>query len=218
MPKNRKLIFACAGSAMILFSLSLAPAGGTTFALPGKRSQKGSSGVSGILLRQTPRAVVPSSIDSLTMYDVENGRVIRQFLPEGMMAAMDVDPQERFLGVARVDGKTILWNLQTGKRLWEHVPSGRCGSWDISFSADGKSLIVADLSGRAFVHEAKSGKLLRTITLKGAHFTSAALSPDGPKAALSDWKRRLYIFDARTGQVTDTGFQGRGQTRFSTDG
>ncbi len=186
--------------------------------LPPQKHDRDRVAMHGILLRKSDRFIVNSRPERLRLYRLKDGRLLREFGGEDIIPAIDVDPNEQFIAAGCSQGRTLVWDLNSGRKIWERKPQGETGAWDVSFAADGKSLVVADRSGRAFIYETSSGRIIRTIKLDDNHVRSAALSPDGSKGVLVDWERKLRFFDVRTGETRSTGIGAHSRIRYSMDG
>jgi WD40 repeat protein len=92
-------------------------------------------------------------------------------------------------------GTAILWNYRTGEKLRTLPNSGN----RLAFSHDGKVLATGSASSISLWDPA-TGQLVTHIPETGV-VTSLAISPDGRRLAMSNFKGELKLWDVATGQV-----------------
>lgn len=160
------------------------------------------------------------SFASVTHYDGA-GRAIRTYSADNW-PAMAVTADGSILAMACRDGSVRLYQLRTGTHLWTNSPKPPelLGVQDVSFAANGKSLVVCDGQDRALVFDTASGKQIGAARFPAAQsgVASAALSPDGTSGVLVDAGGRVYSFDPTVGTPAPTGVRGAGPIRYSSDG
>jgi WD40 repeat protein len=158
--------------------------------------------------------------DSVTLYD-QKGTTLRRF-GASFISAIAVTSDEKFLLLACYDGQLKLFDIHTGATIWTKRPldTGLRFVHDASFAWDGRSLIVCDEEGQAFIYDTTTGKQIGAVTFppNRTRIRSAALSPDGSKGVLVDGSEHVFIFDTASGKLQDTGLKGAGPIRYSADG
>src|SRR5260370_36940394 len=97
-------------------------------------------------------------------------------------------PDNRFL-VASEDAGTRLWEIATGKQLWQALECGQA-----AFSPYGKTLVNGDFDHRLTFRDALSGKGRRTLE-ENEIIDGLAYSPDGGSLAQSHHGGNIYLRD-----------------------
>ena len=113
-------------------------------------------------------------------------------------------PDGTRLATAGTDGKTKIWDAETGRELLI-LPGG---GFDVAFGPDGTRLARGLDSGAAKVWDAETGQELITLTGHAAWTNGVAFSPDGTRLAsvAGDWRARsssigeLFVWDVMTGE------------------
>jgi WD40 repeat protein len=151
--------------------------------------------------------------------------VVWDFLTGKEVHSFDSDTLGRVLYTLRVaftpDGKSLascdsgekpgiqFWDVKTGKPL-RHLKVGTRMPQAVAFSPDGKVMAVSscmDLSGRRTserdysltLHDAVSGKQLRTLSVFGGVSDVLAFSPDGKTLAVGR-RQSIELYDVATGK------------------
>lgn len=153
------------------------------------------------------------------MYDLV-GRVAGRFQLDKQPSQIVLSPDGSHVAIAGQNGPVSLFDLQTQKCIWSQYPatSGIMSVSDLAFARDGKSLIVASFGPRAVVFDAATGKRLHTLTAShDDSLVSAALSPDGSRAAMVGLLGRVEVLDVISGRCTGQ-FSGASTIRYSSDG
>jgi RNA polymerase sigma factor (sigma-70 family) len=146
---------------------------------------------------------------SVHVWNVATGKLLRSFkVPESWDSAA-FSPDGRLLAAC-----SRVWDVAAGKQLWQIEGRYR----DVSFSADGRWLLVSGIDqeggvkgkwvGRLRVHAAATGKLLREHARTGEAFQFAVLSPDGKTVAAEGYtapggprnRHFMRLLDLETGK------------------
>lgn len=153
------------------------------------------------------------------MYDLM-GRVTGRFQLDKQPSQIVVSPDGSYAAIAGQNGPVSLFDLRTQKCVWSQYPatSGIMSVSDLAFASDGKSLIVASFGPRAVVFDAATGKRLHILTaIEDDSLVSAALSPDGRRAAMVGLLGRVQVVDVNSGRCIGQ-FPGTSTIRYSSDG
>jgi hypothetical protein len=111
-----------------------------------------------------------------------------RFSPDGSKLVL----QGRFDGSWKEHSVSV-WDVRTGKRLLNRVRrDGRLAS--VCLSADGRSLLAGDGSGRLVLLEVATGGERGTYR-HGGMVLSAAFHPDGTRAVASSPEAPVYVWD-----------------------
>lgn len=173
--------------------------------------------VRAILLPLSKQILTLSPAGRPAAYSVTDGRLVNEFPVSSATAAMSVTADERFLAVGCIDGTVSVWRIASGNRVWVETvikqPAkrprmrGRARKrvWDVSFAGNGRSLVVAAGTDGAVVYETHTGRLIGRF-VPGSEYdaSSAVLSPDGTKGAITGSFVSLRMFDVASGTITDT--------------
>lgn len=148
--------------------------------------------------------------------------VVHRFPAPGWVNEIAVTADETRLLIACSDGSLAVWEIETGKRLWEQNPkqTGLGYVYDASFAHDGMSCIVCNHRDHALILRTATGEHIGVVRFPPmqTNIMSAALSPDGRSGVLIDLGERLHTFDLATGTPKDTGLTGAWPVRYSADG
>jgi WD40 repeat protein len=156
----------------------------------------------------------------------------------GALAASSRRPRHRFiaftvdLGAAALAFAAVLILTQphpatlTVRQIASFNDPGTQGVSSVAFSRDGKLLAAADESGRTYLRDTATARLVATLTDPGRNGNgvdaSAAFSPNGAILATSDGNDSTFLWDIATGRrittLTDPRSQGVTSVAFSPDG
>ncbi|HRJ02039.1 MAG TPA: WD40 repeat domain-containing protein, partial [Hyphomonas sp.] len=110
----------------------------------------------------------------------------------------------RRLLVSATDSRVDLYDAETGRRLAGPLTSpGRASSEQVLVSSDGKRALVM-WADRAYFLDAETGAISAEVSPRGeqAHFSGAAISPDGSRVILAEGQDGLCgLRDGASGEV-----------------
>ncbi len=121
--------------------------------------------------------------------------------------ALAFSPDGKALAVGGEDGKLRLWELPSGKRLYESPAQGLPVT-AAAFAPDGK-VVASGVNGLVTLWDAATGKELRRLW--GAGPEAVAFSPDGATLVAGGHACTIRLWDVRTGKerpLAATGHQG----------
>jgi len=156
----------------------------------------------------------------------------------GAPAAPSRRPRRRFiafaadLGAAALAFTAVLILTQphpaalTVRQIASFSDPGTQGVGSVVFSRDGKILAAADESGRTYLRDTGTARLVATLTDPGSNGNgvgaSTAFSPNGATLATSDGNDSTFLWNIATGRrittLTDPRSQGVTSVAFSPDG
>jgi hypothetical protein len=171
-----------------------------------------------IILPRKGTVLVYYADDALGEYGARDGKLVRTFDIRSKLTLFAASTDEKALAMVGRDGSVTLWGLEAGRRRWtEQAPvHPTYFIWDICFSQDGTTLVVA--GSPIVVYDARSGAVKRLISQEGLDARSAALSPDGKTGVASSKGGDLRAFDVGTGKAEKIGRRGFGPVRYASDG
>jgi RNA polymerase sigma factor (sigma-70 family) len=156
-------------------------------------------------------ALVSGAADSVVIYDLASGKVLRRFGSAGQRSDCLYSPDGRCLAVFRWANMIDLWDPATGQLL--HTLNGHDDLvWSVAFSPDGKTLVSAGDDKTIRFWNTATGKQVRRIE-HTSRISKLALSSDGKLLATIDhtrkeegnmrWWRsdyRVRVWDVSTGK------------------
>lgn len=154
------------------------------------------------------------------------GRLIRSMrVNEPMRGAQGLafSPDSRLIAAATGAGTAMLWEISSGRLLWETVVSegadpGRFAT-SAAFAPDGRSLFIGIHAGAVLELEAASGRELRRYPTRQGALSRVFLSPDGTTIGVSNVAGDTLVIDRASGAVRYTIYSGSANSAFfSPDG
>jgi WD40 repeat protein len=115
-------------------------------------------------------------------------------------------PDGTFVGTESQDRTVRVWNVATGQELWHRPgysswPFFRADIPSLTFSPDGKLVLVRARNGPAEVCETSSGQVLSTLSDFVLTSGESVFSPDSTRMATAAADNVVRIRDARTGGI-----------------
>ena len=175
-----------------------------------------------ILLRKSDRFIVISAWNSVGLYSLKDGELLREFpVGEYLGGPGQVDPGEQFLVNVNREGTISLWEIDSGKKLWSKRPfpeEKRLSALVLSFSADGGRLLILG-DKKFFVYETRSGNIIGEINRGYGAGWTGILSPDGSQVLLSkEQSGDTQLIDVSTGVMKRLEVGGGEVLQYTTDG
>ena len=111
----------------------------------------------------------------------------------------DIDPSQKYVAAATVDGRIEILDARTGTRL-ENIKDLGMAIVKVLFSPNGRYLLAVAANGTGEFYEVGSWKnaLRTTITSRLAQVTDAAWSSDSRKIATATTDLGVFCFDLQT--------------------
>ncbi len=150
-------------------------------------------------LRQFPdnrRALLVFTDKTFQIWDVKDGRLVKQMHSAQTIQTAKVSPDGRLLAAGLWGGALSFWDTTT----WTERSFTRVGNWilNLGFSPDGTRLLAATGNDNAEVWEVTSGRLLGKLTGHSQIVEDAAYSPDGKRIVTASDDRTVRVWDAGT--------------------
>src|SRR5207249_10373691 len=98
-------------------------------------------------------------------------------------------------------GSVRVWDVETGRRLWEQAAPGGAGRSVPVFSPDGRRLAYAGGDGQVHVFDAATGQGLALLEGHDGAVSAAAFSPDGRLLATGGAERQVYVWEVAGGRL-----------------
>jgi WD40 repeat protein len=128
---------------------------------------------------QNGRWLLTASNDrTARVWDVESGKVLREFRHQKPVYHARFAPGERRILTGGADDAARLWSLEDGRPVGEPMPHPGA-VWYGEFSQDGKLVLTGDDTGHARVWDASTGLPLNGWVTLGSDLKRLHLSPDG---------------------------------------
>ena len=148
------------------------------------------------------RKIVTASEDGRSWIIDATGRRLTE-ISGGEMLSAAFDPSGNRVATSAKDGTVTVWNIGSGAvpPKPEAVLRGHQDwVWSVAFSRDGEKIVTASADRKACVWQARSGKLVATLTAHSDRVLSAAFSPDGHRivTASADGSARIWKQDKDT--------------------
>jgi RNA polymerase sigma factor (sigma-70 family) len=167
------------------------------------------------------------SPDATMLVSAGDDQMVRVWDAAGKLMRTLIGHRDRVIGVAAApDGKTLasrgadntlrVWDAETGKELrwWETVQIGGWApgmesAWYVTFTPDGKKLIIGTFAGNQ-TYDAATGELLPGIGANPGAGGPVVVSPDGKWMASGGFRKAIRVWNAVSGKdvVTPIGHLG----------
>jgi WD40 repeat protein len=98
--------------------------------------------------------------DTIRLFTADTGKEFRAMKGHaGAVTAVDFSPDGKWLASGGNDKNTILWDVASGKQLWQF--QGKANVIKVEFSPDAKSLTITDADNKAITVDSATGKALK---------------------------------------------------------
>ena len=150
------------------------------------------------------RVLSSSSDDTIKLWDVATGRLLRTFVGHlsSVSAAVFSSDGERIIS-GSADRTLKLWHTATGhlvRNFEGHISAVAA----VAFSPDGALVVSGSYDKTLKLWDSKSGKEIRTLNGHTGPVTAAAFSPDGSRILSGSLDKTLKLWDTPTGRLLHT--------------
>ncbi len=185
-------------------------------------------------LQEDPRTLDKSVLLAIESYNIirqrgDADRLIRQGLlsiphsvvilkHDNRVRNVAFSPDGKYVATASDDNTARVWNVSTGKQIFDLKHSGPV--LDVNFSLDGKYVATASADNTARLWDADTGKQIFDLTHNGS-VNNVIFSPDGKYVATASNDKTARLWDATTGKQIFDPLKHNGSVRnivFSPDG
>ncbi len=138
---------------------------------------------------------------SVRLWDVATAReILRLDGHEDLVTAVAFTPDGRRALSAGYDHQILLWDLEKGKSVPDFKSDAAAKYINaVAFAPDGERALVCG-ENKVFVLDARSGKVLHTLTGHTNSVVCAAFSADGTRILSGSDDRTLRLWDSTTGK------------------
>ena len=143
--------------------------------------------------------LVSGALDGIRIWDVANGREVRQINRESTVA-MALSPDGRLLASGSFNGGIKLWNTESGREAIPIQGSHARVVLDIAFRPDGKRFASVSDDATVKFWDVQTGREIQTIRSHATGTTAVAYSPGGDIVASAGWDSTIRLWDAASRQ------------------
>lgn len=149
------------------------------------------------------RNLLASSPDgNITVWDIPSSSITKTFSTGSSLRTIDVDQSGRVVS-GGYDKILKMWDISTGQ-LAGKFPAVNAEIVTLSFSPDGKIIIVSTIDGAITIFDAVTRSVARTNTEKRSPAYSIVFSPDGKYFVTSHSDSSIALWNGRTGSPLTT--------------
>ncbi len=164
---------------------------------PGAVARFERGGISGVAVSPDENLIAVASCLGVWLYDAHTKNFISLIAVEGtgLLSKVVFSPDSTRIAAGDWDGKTTLWDINTGTALAAYIHKDYINS--IAFSPNGKFIATGSRDATATLWDVETGTACFTVTHQGA-VTSTTFSPDGRFIATgsADATATLWDIDA----------------------
>ena len=121
---------------------------------------------------------------------------------EGPVDSVAFSPDGRLFATGDLDGKTRIWNLETGKEL-QAISHGQYVH-SVAFDRPGKRLASGSSDRTIRILQVRDGRLLQTLEGHTDAVLTVRFAPDGKTLLSAGYDNTARIWDLQSGQVVQT--------------
>ncbi len=146
-------------------------------------------------------AVSASADQTLIVWDIETGEIIRRFTGhEGPVHSVAFSPDGQTVLSGAADNSLIVWDVDSGdivRRFTGHEGTVH----DVAISPDGQTAISGSADTTLILWNTATGDIVRRFTGHSGAVLSVAISPDGETALSGSADRSVILWDLVTGDI-----------------
>ena len=142
---------------------------------------------------------------SVHLWDVCRGEHIRTLTGHTRAFYSAIfSPDGKMLATRSDDGKTRLYETQTGRHRHTLTPDGDFRDTTLAFSPDGKTVATGNSAETLRLWDVGTGEHIRTLTGHTEMLHSVMFSPDGKTLTTGSYDGTLRLWDTQTGRHRHT--------------
>lgn len=129
---------------------------------------------------------------------------------------LDFSPDAADVVAAHKNGEVVLWSISERVKKWQRTWDSLPVLYGVSFSPDGNTIAVASADGGAYILDAHTGQILKTLKGHTNEVNAAVFSPDGRWLATASDDRKVLVWD-RDGYTVGTTLVGHDDMVFDVE-
>lgn len=145
------------------------------------------------------KLVAATSTDGISLFDAASGQMLLQIGTKDQPLAVAFSPDGRRVAAAGSKAFVQVWDVQTGKLLFNNSPS-ESSVLAVVYSPDGTRLATSSQDGVVTLIDARTGKLLSQFKGHTGAALGVVFSPDGQRVVSSGADKTVRIWDVSSGQ------------------
>ena len=167
---------------------------------PGAVARFEKGGISDVAVSPDENLIAIASRLGVWLYDAHTKDFVSLIAVEGtgLLSKVVFSPDSTRIAAGDWDGKTTLWDINTGTALATYIHKGYVNS--ITFSSSGKFIATGSRDATATLWDVETGAACFTITHQGS-VTSTAFSPDGRFIATGSGDATATLWDIDTEEI-----------------
>lgn len=176
--------------------------------------------ITAVAASQNGQVIATAAWDrTIRIWSTKNGKQLRKLnFPENQargfgspafIRSLVFSPNGKSIAAASGYEMVIVWDVTTGKELWNRRGSG------VDFSSDGKRVALSSLNKKAYLLEMESGKEIKTFNGHTSPLSGVKFSPDGKTLATISYgapigmrikgekfdQEAVWLWDVASGEV-----------------
>ena len=167
---------------------------------PGAVARFEKGGISDVTVSPDENLIAIASRLGVWLYDTHTKDFVSLIAVEGtgLLSKVVFSPDGTRIAAGDWDGKTTLWDINTGTTLATYIHKGYVNS--ITFSPNGKFIAISSRDATATLWDVETGAACFTITHQGS-VTSTTFSPDGRFIATGSSDATATLWDIDTEEI-----------------
>lgn len=110
---------------------------------------------------------------------------------------IELSPDRSHVATVSNDRQLAVWNTTTGLAAWR-IDASVTNPWALTWSPDGRTLVVGDEKGTINLFQAETGRKLYTLSADNEPIISLTFTPGGDWLIARNSHLQMYLFDGRS--------------------
>lgn len=133
--------------------------------------------------------------DTVIVWDVRSGKMIHKFDHPFGSLCVDFSPDGKEIASSGLDNTVRLWNIASGKEIFNLLIKEAYFINNVAFTPDGKNLISGGGDNQVKIIDAATGKIQHIFKQVESAVEDVSVSPDGNKIAASRRDGNIDLWD-----------------------